>query len=115
MANIEPHRPYRSLVPEAKPQSVGVIGEKVAEADAVIDIASIVKDRSAQPASNQGKVNRNGETHFRVQNDQLGATHGTADFRAGGGVGRIAAHCHSSLRPGAVERKTSQCAAATGK
>ena len=107
MADIESNRPYRSCVTKAETDGIGIKVAEVFESNPIEDISAVIKRGEAQPF-----LDRQGNPEFGVQDEQFRSSGRDLDQSAARGIRRISARGHDLLRPGAVQRKSTQCASA---
>src|SRR5260370_11294344 len=109
-ANIEPYRPDRGLITQAQAHGIAISRKEVLYADARVHVPSVIEGCSAQLGQDaQGKA------ELGVQDDQLRAANRDRNLRTRSEIRGIAAHRYGTLGPGAIERKSTQRAAAAGE
>src|SRR5713226_9067316 len=108
--HIKANRADGSGVADPKSHGVAVTAHKTTEADAVINVATVIKSHSAQVPHN-----RQGKAQFRVEDEQSVSTHRHMNIAARREHVGGAADGHNALRSGAIYGKSTKRVGAAGE
>src|SRR5881628_1387265 len=110
MAEIDADRAYWRVISETHADGIRPLRAQVAKTDPFESISAVVKS-----GEREFLLRGYRQPEFRVEDDELVAASRHLDQAACRGIGRIAAGGNRRLRTGAVQRKSSQRAAAAGE